>query len=72
MISAAFGVKETARSMLTIMAALLKKHFTKIFNQRYDNTSYYIENNALTVCINVAESKRIAAGYTDRKFIVEV
>ena len=50
----------------------LKKHFTKIFNQRYDNTSYYIENNALTVCINVAESKRIAAGYTDRKFIVEV
>ena len=52
--------------------AELKKHFTKIFNQRYDNTSYYIENNALTVCINVAESKRIAAGYTDRKFIVEV
>ena len=52
--------------------AELKKHFTKIFNQRYDNTSYYIENNALTVCINVEESKRIAAGYTDRKFIVEV
>ena len=50
----------------------LKKHFTKIFNQRYDNTSYYIENNALTVCINVEKSKRIAAGYTDRKFIVEV
>lgn len=40
----------------------LKKHFTKIFNQRYDNTSYYIENNALTVCINVEKSKRIAAG----------
>ncbi len=52
--------------------AELKKHFTKIFNQQYDNTSYYIENNALTVCINVAESKRIAAGYTNRKFIVEV
>ena len=52
--------------------AELKKHFTKIFNQRYDNTSYYIENNALTVCINVEESKRIAAVYTDRKFIVEV
>ena len=52
--------------------AELKKHFTKIFNQRYDNTSYYIENNALTVCLGVEESKRIAAGYTDRKFIVEV
>lgn len=52
--------------------AELKKHFTKIFNQRYDNTSYYIENNALTVCINIEKSKRIAAGYTDRKFIVEV
>ena len=52
--------------------AELEKHFTEIFNQRYDNTSYYIENNALTVCINVEESKRIAAGYTDRKFIVEV
>ena len=52
--------------------AELKKHFTKIFNQRYDNTSYYIENNALTVCLGVEESKRIAAGYTNRKFIVEV
>ena len=52
--------------------AELSEHFKRIFNQKYDNTSYYIENNALTVCINVEKSKRIAAGYTNRKFIVEV
>lgn len=50
----------------------MKEHFKKIFNQNYDNTSYYIENNVLTVCINVEASKRIAAGYKDRKFIVEI
>lgn len=52
--------------------AEMKEHFKKIFNQKYDNTSYYIENNVLTVCINVEASKRIAAGYKDRKFIVEM
>ena len=50
----------------------LKKHFTILFNQKHDNTSYYIENNQLVVCINVEERKRIEAGYTERKFIVEV
>lgn len=50
----------------------LKKHFTVLFNQKYDNTSYYIENNQLVVCINVEERKRIEAGYTERKFVVEV
>lgn len=52
--------------------AEMSEHFKKIFNKKYDNTSYYIENNALTVCINVGESERVAAGYTDREFIVEV
>lgn len=51
----------------------LKKHFTNLFNQKYDNTSYYInKNNELEVRINVSEEKRIAAGYTNRTFTVEV
>lgn len=52
--------------------AELKEHFEKLFNQKYDNTSYYIKNGEFTVCINVEESKRIAAGYTERIFTVEV
>ena len=50
----------------------MKKEFCALFNQKYDNTSYYIENNQLVVCINVEEKKRIEAGYTERKFVVEV
>ena len=50
----------------------MKKEFCVLFNQRYDNTSYYIENNQLVVCINVEERKRIEAGYTERRFVVEV
>ena len=50
----------------------MKKEFCALFNQKYDNTSYYIENNQLVVCINVEEKKRIEAGYTKRKFIIEV
>lgn len=52
--------------------AELKEYFKKLFNQKYDNTSYYIENGKLTVFISVEESKRIAAGYQERKFTVEV
>lgn len=50
----------------------MKKYFAKLFDQEYDNTSYYIENNQLVVCINVTEEKRVAAGYKERKFILEV
>ena len=50
----------------------MKKEFCVLFNQKYDNTSYYIENNQLVVCINVEKKKRIEAGYTKRKFVVEV
>lgn len=52
--------------------AELKEHFKKIFNQKYDNTSYYIKDGKLNVCINVEERKRITAGYSEREFIVEV
>ena len=52
--------------------AELKEYFKTLFNQRYDNTSYYINNNVLTVCINVEESKRIKAGYKNRIFTVDV
>lgn len=50
----------------------LKEHFKTLFNQKYDNTSYYIRDNKLTVCINVESKKRIEAGYKDRIFTVEV
>lgn len=52
--------------------AELTEHFKEIFNQKYDNTSYYIKNGKLTVCINVEKQKRIAAGYSEREFVVEV
>lgn len=50
----------------------MKKHFAKIFDQKYDNTSYYIEDGQLVARINVTEEKRIAAGYNERKIILEV
>jgi len=50
----------------------MKQEFCDLFNQKYDNTSYFIRNNKLIVRINVEEKKRIAAGYTEREFIVEV
>lgn len=52
--------------------AELSEHFKQAFNQEYDNTSYYVENGALTVCINVSDKDREKAGYTDRRFTVEV
>lgn len=50
----------------------LSEQFTRIFNREYDNTSFYIENDALTVCINVSEDQRVKAGYIDRVFTVDV
>lgn len=50
----------------------MKKKFCNLFNQRYDNTSYYIEDGKLMACINIEEKKRIKAGYPERKFVVEV
>ena len=50
----------------------MKKYFSKLFNQKYDNTSYYIEDGKLTVMLNVSEQQRIKAGYNERKFIVEL
>lgn len=50
----------------------MKKEFCTLFNQEYDNTSYFIRNNKLIVRLNVEDKKRIAAGYTEREFVVEV
>lgn len=50
----------------------MKKDFCKLFNQKYDNTSYYIKDGKLIACINVEEKKRINAGYPERKFVVEM
>ena len=51
----------------------IKKHFTKIFNQRYDNTSYYIENNKLVARICVSDEALKKANWTSsRQFIIEV
>ncbi|MBD5534534.1 MAG: hypothetical protein HDQ99_02520 [Lachnospiraceae bacterium] len=51
----------------------MKKEFCALFNQQYDNTSYYIENNQLVVRIAVSDKVLKESGWTKgRKFIVEV
>lgn len=52
----------------------MKKEFCVLFNQRYDNTSYWIDDNGnLTVRINTYEEALKKANWTKgRQFIVEV
>lgn len=51
----------------------MKKEFCVLFNQEYDNTSYYIENGALVIKINVSDKVLKESGWTKgRQFIVEV
>lgn len=51
----------------------MKKEFEQLFNQRYDNTSYYIKNGDLVVRLNVSDDALEAANWTKgRRFIVEV
>ena len=67
-----FNYDEELTKKRIAKVAELTEHFKQLFNQQYDNTSYYIRDGKLTVCINVEEKKRIAAGYNERKFTVEV
>ena len=52
----------------------MKKEFCALFNQKYDNTSYWIDDNGnLTVRINTYEEALKKANWTKgRQFIVEV
>lgn len=51
----------------------MKKEFEQLFNQEYDNTSYYIKNGDLVVGLNVSDDALEAANWTKgRRFIVEV
>lgn len=52
----------------------MKKEFCVLFNQKYDNTSYWIDDNGnLTVRINTYEEALKKANWTKgRQFIVEV
>lgn len=52
----------------------MKKEFCVLFNQKYDNTSYWIDDNGnLTVRINTYEEVLKKANWTKgRQFIVEV
>lgn len=51
----------------------MKKEFCALFNQKYDNTSYYIENGALVMKINVSDKVLKESGWTKgRKFVVKV
>lgn len=51
----------------------MKKEFCALFNQKYDNTSYYIENGELVVRIGVSDKAMEESGWTKgRKFVVEV
>ena len=63
--------KELTKKRIAKVAEL-SEHFKQIFNQRYDNTSYYIENGVLNVCLNVSEKAREKAGFKERCFVVEV
>ncbi|KAI4445067.1 hypothetical protein C823_007571 [Eubacterium plexicaudatum ASF492] len=49
----------------------MKKEFCSLFNQKYDNTSYWIENGELVVKINVSDKVLQESGWTKgRKFVV--
>lgn len=52
----------------------MKKYFSRLFNQKYDNTSYYInKNNELQVKINVSDTALKKADWKNgRSFTVEV
>ena len=51
----------------------MKKEFCALFNQKYDNTSYYIENGELVARICVSDRVLKESGWAKgRKFIVEV
>lgn len=67
-----FNYDEDLTKRRIAKVAELQEYFKEIFNQKYDNTSYYIKDSKLTVCIGVEEKKRIAAGYSEREFVVEV
>lgn len=69
-----FSYDETLTLKMIEKVNELKKHFARIFSQRYgnDNTSYWNENGKLMVELNVSEEKRLAAGYPERRFVVEV
>ena len=67
-----FAYDEELTKKRILKVAELSKHFKRIFNQQYDNTSYYIEDGLLKVCLNVTDKARQKAGYKDRRFIVEV
>lgn len=51
----------------------MKKEFCVLFNQKYDNTNYYIENGELVARICVSDKVLKESVWTKgRKFIVEV
>lgn len=50
----------------------LSENFKTLFNMEYDNTSYYIKDDKLTVELNVPQKEQIKAGYKNRVFTVEI
>lgn len=51
----------------------MKKEFCQLFNQKYDNTSYYIEDGKLIARIGVSDNALKKAKWNKgRKFIVEL
>jgi len=67
-----FAYDEDLTKRRIAKVAELSAHFKETFHQKYDNTSYYVEDGKLTVRIGVSEEKRVAAGYHERVFTVEV
>lgn len=63
-----FSYNETLTKKRIIRVRELQEYFKKLFNQRYDNTSYWIEKDNLMVRLNVTDEKLAKAGYTERQF----
>lgn len=50
----------------------LSEHYKELFHLRYDNTSFYVEDNKLMVRLNVSDESLREAGITERLMTVEV
>ena len=66
-----FQYDEELTKRITAKVEELKENFSKHFDQRYDNTSYWREGNELHYRINVEDKKRKAAGYEERDHVIK-
>jgi len=63
-----YDSKLTAK--ITAKVEELKEKYSKLFHQRYDNTSYWREGNDLHVRINVSDKVMKEAGIEERNYVI--